>query len=448
MNNESSLYWLWLAEHCGIASREFGRLITHFQDPFELYQMNEDELEHLDGISAHLKLRLGDKALQSAYEILRYCQRYHVRILPYTDEAYPDRLRNIEDPPVLLYVLGNLPNLNHRLCIGMVGTRKMSEYGKQTAYTISYELAAANTVIVSGMARGVDGVAACGALAAGGETVAVLGCGISMAYPKEHRSLMKAIIRNGAVMTEYPPKEHPNGWNFPKRNRIISGISQGVLVVEGSAKSGALITARCAVEQGRELFALPGQVGESNSEGPNGLIQSGARVATCAQDILSTYDFLYGDVLNEEGRVRALRDPVPANSVFLRYGVSALYGESAAHGQSESVRSSTRKEAGRSVLEQSPKKPAGEEPDGKKDEEKNPSSPSRTIEEFPSLDPTTRRVYLALPEGTLFSADSLVCEQWSTVEVLTSLTMLELCGLVEAQPGGLYLKKSAENEDA
>ena len=333
MNDANSLYWIWLANHCGIASKEFGRLITRHPDPFELYRMNEDELEHLEGISAYLKQRFSDKKLDSAYDILRYCRKNHVQIVAYGDPAYPERLRMLEDPPVLLYVLGRLPNMDRRLCIGIVGTRKISEYGRDAAYTISYELAATHAVVVSGMAKGADGVAACGALAAGGDTVAVLGCGISRVYPKEHMSLMKAIARNGAVITEYPPAEHPNGWNFPKRNRLISGLCQGVLVVEGPEGSGALITADWAVTQGRDLFALPGQVGTINAEGPNRLIQKGARMATCAEDILQRYRFLYGDVLNEGRRVRALRHPVPAKDSFVRYGVDELYGEIATPAQ-------------------------------------------------------------------------------------------------------------------
>ena len=445
MNNESSLYWIWLASHCGIASKEFGRLVTRFQDPYELYRMNEDELEHLEGISPHLKLLLGNKSLESAYDILRYCRRYRVQIIPYTDEAYPDRLRNIEDPPVLLYALGNLPQLNRRLCVGMVGTRKMSEYGKETAYTISYELAAANAVVVSGMAKGVDGVSACGALAAGGDTVAVLGCGISTAYPKEHRSLMKAIVKQGAVITEYPPMERPNGWNFPKRNRIISGISQCVLVVEGNAESGALITAKRAIDQGKELFALPGKIDERNSEGPNALIQGGARMATCARDILDTYDFLYGDVLNEEGRVRGIQSPVPAQTAFTRYGVAGLYGE--VESQKGTRYPTDRAKETRENKEKSTVEPASVQ---KKEDyvafQEEPVAP-RGAEDLSSLDPVSRSVYLALPEDELFSADSVVCETLSTVDVLTSLTMLELCDLVVSLPGGLYQKRTKKKTD-
>ncbi len=430
MNNENLLYWIWLSTHCGVASREFGRLITRHQDPFEIYRMGEEELEHLEGISSRLKLRLGNKNLETSYEILRYCQQRGVRIVTYGDPVYPERLKNIEDPPVLLYVLGQLPELDRRLCIGVVGTREMSEYGKHTAYTISYELAAARAVVVSGLAKGVDGVAACGALAAQGDTVAVLGCGISIAYPKEHKSLLREVVKRGAVITEYPPSERPNGWNFPKRNRIISALSQGVFMVEGSAKSGALITAECAITQGRALFALPGEVGKETSVGPNELIRRGARMARCAEDILKTYEFLYGDVLDQERRERALRTPVSMETVFARCGVAELYG-------------SPKEEQHRTRLaRRSSYDPKETKEDGKREitKENEPRS-TPTMDQLPSLDETTRRVYLALPEDRLFSVDSVVCDELSAVEVLTSLTMLELCGLVISQPGGLYRKR-------
>ena len=260
MKDENILYWIWLSERCGVASREFGRLIEKYENPFDLYRLEEEELEHLEGISLALKSRLGDKALDSAYSIMRYCKEKKVDIIYYSDPRYPERLKRIETPPVLLYCFGKFPNFNDRLCIGMVGTRRMSEYGKQSAYKISYELASAKAVIVSGMALGIDGVCACGALSAGGDTVAVLGCGISVVYPKEHKKLMAAIGRCGAVITEYPPMEKPNSQNFPKRNRIISGLCQGVVIVEGVVGSGALITASRAIAQGRDVFALPGKI--------------------------------------------------------------------------------------------------------------------------------------------------------------------------------------------
>lgn len=440
MKDENSLYWIWLAEKCGIASKEFGRLAERYESPFDLYRLTEEEIDQLEGISRGLKARLGEKSLESSYAILRYCRQNDVTVVGYHDERYPARLRSIENPPVLLYVLGKIPQWNSRLCIGMVGTRRMSEYGQQTAYKISYELSAANALIVSGMALGVDGVAACGALAAGGDTVAVLGCGISVVYPKEHAKLKKEILKRGAVVTEYPPAERPVGANFPKRNRIISGICQGVLVIEGAVGSGALITAKWAVEQGRELFALPGKVNDENSEGPNELIRRGAQVALSADDLLCHYDFLYHDVVNYKGLAQAKRQKLSEEVALKKYGVSALY---------------RRKNRRQETI------PADEEPSGEKQSPKKESGGSVSKNEAPSkqeegigqpksddsaavmagLDPVTCRIFAQMPCDRAVSPDQLALPDVAMGELMTSLTLLEISGLIGSLPGGLYIRK-------
>lgn len=439
MKDENTLYWIWLSERCGIASKEFGRIAARYDDPFELYRMDEDEIEHLEGIGGALKSRLCDKSLESAYATLRYCKDNRVQILSYADTRYPARLRTIEDPPILLYVLGRLPDLNRRLCVGMVGTRKMSEYGRQSAYKISYELAAAGVVIVSGMALGVDGVSACGALCGSGQTVAVLGCGVSVVYPKEHAKLMKEIERGGAVVSEYPPSEAPQGKNFPIRNRIISGLCQGVLIVEGSVGSGALITAKAAIQQGRELFALPGPINEKNSYGPNELIQNGARVVLSADDILQHYDFLYHDNLNYKGLRKAKGKPYDELENLRRMGVSSktvgfLRGDlsvktedraKVAQATVKGEKSSDSVQADTSASVASPKQ--APRPDSQK-----------LLESF---DDSTRRIFEIMPLDRSVSPDALLIEGMDISETITALTLLELSGLVSSLPGGVYIKK-------
>ena len=426
MKDENILYWIWLSERCGVASREFTRLYEKYQDPFELYRMEEEEVERIDGISQALKLKLFDKSLVSAYEILKYCKQKRVDIVSYKDERYPSRLKSIQDPPVLLYVLGRLPNMNDRLCIGVVGTRKMSEYGRDTAYKISYELASARAVIVSGMALGIDGVAACGALSAGGETVAVLGCGISVVYPKAHSRLKGEIVKCGAVITEYPPFEEPHGYNFPKRNRIISGLCQGLLVVEGSASSGSLITAKRAIEQGREVFALPGKINESNSEGPNELIKNGASVALSADDIVANYDFLYHDCIDYKGLRSAKTGGVSVDKSLAKYRVSDIYSRE------------------KSYRPETAEKKAEAEPEKKVDSEmteKSISTPDRSAELLAGLDEVSRRVFENLPMDRAVSPDALTIDGVGMGEIITALTMLEISGLAESLPGGLYVRK-------
>lgn len=425
MRDENNLYWLWLASKFGIASKEFPKIADSITDPYEIYRLSEEEIEQLR-VSEAVKKRLCDKSLTEAYSVLKYCKKEKVDIIAYADKRYPDRLRTIEDPPVLLYCKGRFPDMNARLCIGMVGARKMSEYGKQTAYKISYELASAGVCIVSGMARGVDGVCAVGAIEGGGCTVAVFGCGISVTYPKMHKALEKAIIGSGAIVTEYPPFEKPESWNYPKRNRIISGLCQGVVVIEAAKGSGALITASRTVNQGRELFAVPGKIDDCNSYGPNELIQNGANVALSAKDIIEHYSFLYKDTLDMRRYARAKERSDVKARVFDKYGMSYASDEV----ESEST-------ANQQTCEKPVKKQRETKSEEKISNEESISSPSENA--IAALDDTTRRIYELLPEGT-FTPDDVAAKGVAVYHAVTALTMLEISGLVTSLPGGMFKK--------
>lgn len=441
MRDENTLYWLWLAEKCGIASKQFGRLIEKYDDPFDVYRLSEDEIEQLEGINGALRAKLCEKDLESSYSILKYCKENRVDIISYGDSRYPARLKNIEDAPILLYCLGHFPDFNSALCIGIVGTRKMSEYGKQSAYKIGYELSSAGAIVVSGMALGVDGAAASGALSAGGRTVAVLGCGISVVYPKEHKKLMEEISRKGAVITEYPPTEAPHGHNFPKRNRIISGLCQGVLVVEGAAGSGALITARRAIDQGREVFALPGKIDESNSEGPNELIREGAYPALCSDDILRHYDFLYHDVIDYSKHTKAKRKVArgDADAALRKYGVGSRVLKFANDPKPQEPAQKEIPDEESFVLEE--RHEDEQTPTEQASTEKRESMADNSADLLAGLDETTRRVFESLPIDKAVSPDALAAAGIGVGDAITSLTMLELCGLVSSLPGGLYVRK-------
>jgi DNA processing protein len=441
VRDENTLYWLWLAEKCGIASKQFGRIIEKYDDPFDVYRLSEDEIEQLEGINGALRAKLCEKDLENSYSILKYCKENRVDIISYGDSRYPARLKNIEDAPILLYCLGHFPDFNSALCIGIVGTRKMSEYGKQSAYKIGYELSSAGAIVVSGMALGVDGAAASGALSAGGRTVAVLGCGISVVYPKEHKKLMEEISRKGAVITEYPPTEAPHGHNFPKRNRIISGLCQGVLVVEGAAGSGALITARRAIDQGREVFALPGKIDESNSEGPNELIREGAYPALCSDDILRHYDFLYHDVIDYSKHTKAKRKVArgDADAALRKYGVGSRVLKFANDPKPQEPAQTQTPDEESFVLEQ--KREEEQTPTEQASTEKRESMADNSAELLAGLDETTRRVFESLPIDKAVSPDALAAAGIGVGDAITSLTMLELCGLVSSLPGGLYVRK-------
>lgn len=424
MKEGNQLYWIWLSQRFGIASKDFPTFAERFGDPYEVYRLTDEEIEQIDGLSARIKEKLCDKELDGAYSILKHCKKNKIQIIGYGEMEYPERLKNIENPPVLLYCMGRLPDMDTKLCIGMVGTRKMSEYGKQTAYKISYELAASGVCIVSGMALGIDGVCAVGAIEGGGVTVAVLGSGLMSVYPKEHAKLMRAIARNGAVISEYPPFERPFAHNFPMRNRLISGLCQGVTVIEGSRDSGAMITASRAISQGRELFAVPGNVSEVGSEGPNELIRNGANVVLTSDDLISHYDFLYHDVINYRAYSVAKRRSALSPSVLKAYGI--YYADGREEKKTERVEKT---ETAAPVTEQTDIRQKAE-----------PKTASLDVERMlSSVDKGTAEVYARLPDGS-FTPDMIVADDLSISTVMTSLTVLEISGLVVSLPGGAYKK--------
>ncbi len=425
MKDGNQLYWIWLSGKFGVASKDFPTFADKFDDPYEVYRMTDEEIEQIEDIGIRLKEKLCDKELDEAYSILKYCKKNKIDIIGYTDKRYPVRLKSIENPPVMLYCMGELPQMDSMLCIGMVGTRKMSEYGKQTAYKISYELAAANACIVSGMALGVDGVCACGAIEGGGVTVAVLGSGLACVYPREHTRLMRYIVRHGAVVSEYPPFERPQPQNFPKRNRIISGMCQGVAVIEGSHGSGALITAEKAISQGRELFAMPGKVNESGSEGPNELIRNGANVILSSDDIIEHYDFLYHDVINYRAFSNAKRRLKFSDSILKAYGISCVGGKRRFSGN-----------ANEDIAVHAEGKQEQRPSEAFSGEIRTPTDIGKLLS---AVDDATASIYKLLPEG-VFTPDTAALKSMGMSEIMTALTILEINGLVSSLPGGAYQK--------
>ena len=215
------------------------------------------------------------------------------------DSTYPPNLKNIYDAPPVVYLRGEISDADEN-AVAIVGSRKATPYGLKVAEKLAGELSALGITIVSGMARGIDSAAHKGAISAGGRTIAVLGCGVDIVYPCENRQLMNKIIFNGGVLSEYPPGEPPQKLNFPARNRIISGLSKGVIIVEAGQISGALITADFALEQGREVFAVPGNIDSYYSQGTNKLIKQGAKLVGCIDDILEEINIKIDDIKRAE----------------------------------------------------------------------------------------------------------------------------------------------------
>ena len=227
---------------------------------------------------------MADRALPLAQE-LQLIEQHQCHIVTINDDAYPTLLKQIDDPPALLYVIGEFP-LQDAPSIAIVGSRSPTEYGKTISQQLSHQLAERGITVVSGFARGIDTCVHRGALEAGGDTIAVFGCGLSIIYPETNRTLATEITESGALISEFPMTMPPRGTNFPRRNRVISGLTLGTLVVEASERSGSLITARHAAEQGREVFAVPGQIFSGVSRGTHSLINQGATLINSVDDLL------------------------------------------------------------------------------------------------------------------------------------------------------------------
>ena len=300
------VYWIWFAQLKGLSLWQKQQLLESFHDPEELYHADPRKLP------AEVIAALEDKDLTEARQILYRCNQRGISILAYGDENYPQRLRSIEDPPVLLYYKGDLPQWQAQPIIGVVGTRKASAYGLQTAHLLASQIAACGGLVVSGMATGVDAMSMEGALDAGKATVGVLGGGVDVIYPSSNRALYRRTEENGCLLSEYPPGSRPYPGNFLQRNRIISGISDGVLVVEAPEKSGALNTARHAFSQGRDMFAVPGNLGVDSCLGSNALLQEGAYPALSGWDVVKHYENLYPNTVAK--RAASLQNARPETS--------------------------------------------------------------------------------------------------------------------------------------
>ena len=278
--------WLALTRIKGLGCISFKKLASHFADPTQSLSATAAELSAIEGIDR--KAVDGLLAFTQWDEVEQEVQRAEeagVKIIPFGSGIYPARLRSIADPPPCLYVKGGIRREDDK-AVAVIGTRSASHYGRRVTRDLCRGLASLGFTVISGMARGIDGVAHDEALNAGGRTIAVLGSGVDRAYPPEHRKLYHRISENGAVISELPLGAPPLAFNFPARNRLISGLSAGVVVVEATEKSGSLITAAIALEQGREVFAVPGEVGSSRSRGGHRLIRQGAKLVENVDDIL------------------------------------------------------------------------------------------------------------------------------------------------------------------
>lgn len=293
--SENVRYWLWMQRALGEGAY-ISRILEDFGSAKKLYESNILEWRMSSSLTSKQIDNLETTEINCADEIIYTCKENNWQIIDYDDISYPKRLKEIANPPAVLYVDGRLPDIDNLVTIAVVGTRKASGYAIKVATIMSRGVADSGGIIVSGGALGVDTAAHKGALIAGGKTIAVLGCGLGANYLNENRLLRDTISKNGALVTEYPPFTRASRRSFPMRNRIISGLSLGVLVVEAGVKSGSLITAGLALEQGRDVFAVPSSVLSRDFSGTNKLIDDGAMVITKPVQLVKPYEMMFDGV--------------------------------------------------------------------------------------------------------------------------------------------------------
>jgi len=301
-------YWVWLTSLRNMRAAALRMVLEHFGGPMEVYFADSTEYDAIPQLQPRERLALQQKSMEDTERILDTCSRKGIRILTRQDADYPQRLLQIADAPPVLYVRGKLPYVDEIPVIGLVGTRNASVYGIRMATRLGAELTTAGACIITGLAYGVDAAAARGALLAGGGCIGVLGSSIDVDYPASNAPLIADVAATGAVISEFPPGYPTLRENFPRRNRIISGLSSGVCVVEAPARSGALITADLALEQGRDLFAVPGNADNPGCAGTNSLIRDCAKAVMSAEDILVEYEKLFPALAI---RAEAMPEPIP-----------------------------------------------------------------------------------------------------------------------------------------
>lgn len=402
------IHWIWLATRPHMNDRDRLAVLSHFGSPEDIYFADDAAFADVEGMTKQIAESLQEKDLHNAGDILQECVDLGIHICTFNDGAYPSRLKNIADPPMVLYYVGHLPDLDGTPVIAAVGTRKASPYGLNVARRIGGQLARCGAIVVTGMAAGIDGAAASGALTAGGTVVGILGCGVDVVYPACNRGLFADVERHGCLISEFPPGTEPMKWNFPRRNRIMSGLSNGVLVVEAPESSGALITAKQAADQGRDVFVVPGNVDVPTCIGSNALMREGAIPVRNGWDVVSEYLALYPDKIR-----RDMSFVQPAGF--------------------------TGKETMEAKVAQEPEMPHKTsntaESRQKVSVDKQQKQAYYDIHKFETLPENQRRIIALLLDGEQLVDDVIARSEMPAGEVLSQLTLMEIQGIVARKPG-------------
>lgn len=308
INDKDTVYWIWLSQVLKQGSNYVEEVLSRFETPQNLYEFGvKNNFNNLNFLSDYVVNRMQNIALDEAKDILEKCKKNNYEIINFNDENYPDRLKNIYSSPLILYVDGNIENLDNILSIAVIGARKCSDYAKEVTRMFVSKMAKSGITIISGMAIGIDGIALKEAINNDARAVAVIGCGLDVDYPIQNRELKKAMKNRPdcCIISEYPPGTRPFAYNFPVRNRIMSGLSVGVLVIEAGDRSGSLITAKIAVEQGKDVYGVPNNIFFENNLGTLNLLKDGATLVTSPDDIINQYKWQYklNDVKDDKKEV-------------------------------------------------------------------------------------------------------------------------------------------------
>lgn len=396
-------YWLWLSTRKGLGTLNAVRVLEQFGTPEAVYFADEQAIGRIETLSYQGKLSLGDKNLSEAEAILGDCQRLGYRLLTLQDAEYPNRLRNIPDPPLVLYLRGKLPHVDEELVISMVGARRATPYGRKVAGSMAMDLSRTGVVICSGVAAGIDSASIRGALSVGGRVISVLAGGLDVVQYGSSQQLYDDVAATGVLISEYPPGTHHSRGNFRPRNRIIGGLAEGVVVVEGGQISGSSITARAAFEQGREVFAVPGNVDAPMSITPNRLIHDQVAMAVRdAADVLAEFTMRYP--------LRVVAPPLDEESKEQRL---------------EEVMERTREETS-----EKPGKPSKATPPKKEVTVTTLEAAARE-----GLTDDQRDILLALEQKSLHPDDLVEKTQIPARRVLSALTLLQVQGYIQEENG-------------
>ncbi len=393
-------YWIWLQMGLIAGNPAVAKLLDAGLDAKQVYQMTEEEMLAA-GLTEKDVRRLKHIKPAEVIQVVKRCQAFQIRILTPDMPEFPGKLLNLYAPPAVLYVKGNVDNLHLPVNITVVGTRTCTKYGYKAAFHLSEGLAACGIGVVSGLARGIDTAAHKGALHTDGITIGVAACGLDVDYPYQNTAMKQEILRRGTLVSEYYPGVQPFGGNFPIRNRLLAGISQGVLVAEAGSHSGAMITARHALEQGKDVFAVPNSIFEASAAGVNDLIRQGAKPVSDVMDIVEEYIYLYPQAIK-------LREPVPVIE--------------------EWEQAPTAKHAG-----------LNEKKTGRKPQQTAAvkTQPSQAKEKRPPIElhGTAEEIYHLLLEGEKSSEELLAVLTKPSNEVLATLTELEISGIIRRGAG-------------